>query len=176
VTSHSRSVPPRPLRAGALALAALALTTLAPPARAQTLEPTDTRPTELLPVRLEGSQSIDPYLAGFTPAAGNGYYSVWFEASFNPRGPIVFLGQRFDGFDLPVGEERSIGYGAAPDAFPSRLQAHRNGGPVLALWSDRNALPTARGRFLNARGAPVSPVFPLGSPTSGDFWGCVPRA
>lgn len=145
----------------------LATGLLAPaPARGQTLEPVGAGPIALLPLRLEDGEYIDPYLAAFAPADDNGYFGLWFEVGFEELGPGHLMGQRFDGFDLPIETPRTISRTPAGQIQRS-LQLRRKGDRMLAVWHRHGATsPNLFGRFLDAQGRPLSPVFPIGDADS----------
>jgi len=159
----SRRFPLLLLVAGWIALPAVGFSPT--PARAQTLDLVGFGPLEVLPARLEDGTFIDPYSAAFAPAAANGYFALWFELPIDELGPGQLLGQRFDGSDLAVGTPRPIGTGATPSGpFQKDIQVRRQGGRLLAVWRRHNA-PTQNvfARFLNAQGAPTSPVRSIGT-------------
>jgi len=157
---------PLPLLAALLIAGSIALATslFAPaPAWGQTLEPVGAGPIALLPIRIEDGEYIDPYSAAFAPAEDNGYFALWFELGFEELGPGHLMGQRFDGFDLPIGTPRRIS--TTPSGQVQRsLQLRRKGDRMLAVWHRNTATsPNLFGRFLDTQGRPLSPVFSIGN-------------
>ena len=152
------------LATGSIALAAVVFAPSA--ARGQSLDVIGTEPTELLPLRMEDGDFIDSYSSAFAPAADNGFYGLWFEVDFAKGGPGQLKGQRFDGQDQRIGNPRPIAT-TSFGALQRGLQVQRRGDRMLAVWRrNTSTSPNVYGRFLDTKGAPLTPVFPIGA-TSG---------
>jgi len=163
-----RAVVSRPRRlvlfflvAGSIALATVGF---APsPARGQSLDVIGVEPVELLPIRMEDGEYIDSYSSAFAPAADNGFYGLWFELGFNEHGPGHLKGQRFNGQDQRIGTPRSIGT-STTGPVQGNLQVYQQGDRMLVIWKRNTAdSPNVYGRFLNSKGAPQTPIFPIGA-------------
>jgi len=149
------------LAAASIALAAVAIAP--PPARGQSLDVIGVEPVERFPVRMEDGDFIDSYSSAFAPAADNGFYALWFELAFDEQSPGHLMGQRFDGQDQPIGNPRPIGTSSS-GPVQGNLQVRRRGDRMLAIWQRNTAnSPNVYGRFLDTRGAPQTPVFPIGA-------------